>query len=399
MKRIIVGFTGAFGSGTTFIVDNFFVPEDFIKLSLSTILKALYKKENKKSYENRQQLQEFGNSIRKKDIEALAKAVEEEIKKYPDKNIVIDSIRNPAEAKYFRDNHPEFILIGVFADYDVRWERVKDIYGNSKDKFDLDEIKDKGSFEPQFGQKISDCFFEADLIIRNNDFINCEETNKNYKAMESKLAGYLRAFRDPIKSKPTKTESLMAAAYVSGRDSRCKKRKVGAIITDRMEQIISSGYNGTPARLERSSDGKFVHIKLDECEDSTGGCFRDIKRKEIAAAIQKDLGLECDENSIKIIKNRVKLLEHCRALHGEERAIINLVGKGIDLEDATIYVTTFPCNLCANKIVQVGIKKVVYFEPYPVEEAKKILKDGHVNYEPFEGVTFRAFFKFFQYEP
>ena len=61
-----------------------------------------------------------------------------------------------------------------------------------------------------------------------------------------------------------------------------------------------------------------------------------------------------------------------------------------------MYVTTYPCNLCANKIVQAGIKKVVYFEPYPVEEAKKIFKEANVISEPFEGVTFRAFFKFFK---
>lgn len=27
-----------------------------------------------------------------------------------------------------------------------------------------------------------------------------------------------------------------------------------------------------------------------------------------------------------------------------------------------IHTSTYPCNLCANKITQVGIKKVVYFE-------------------------------------
>ena len=95
----------------------------------------------------------------------------------------------------------------------------------------------------------------------------------------------------------------------------------------------------------------------------------------------------------------MKLLELCRALHGEESAILNLVGRGVDLTDSTMYVTTYPCNLCANKIVQAGIKKVIYFEPYPVEEAKKIFKDADIVSEPFEGVTFRAFFKFDQFEP
>jgi deoxycytidylate deaminase len=49
--------------------------------------------------------------------------------------------------------------------------------------------------------------------------------------------------------------------------------------------------------------------------------------------------------------------------------------------------------LCANKIAQVGIKHIVYFEPYPMEEAKKILEDKGVEQEPFEGVTYNGYFR------
>jgi deoxycytidylate deaminase len=48
--------------------------------------------------------------------------------------------------------------------------------------------------------------------------------------------------------------------------------------------------------------------------------------------------------------------------------------------------------LCANKIVQVGIKKVIYVEAYPQEEAKTILAD--VDLEPFEGVLYNGYFRF-----
>lgn len=398
MGRVIVGFTGAFGSGTTFIKDHFF--DGYKKFSLSKILKDLYIKEYKVAQEQtikRCYLQDYGNSKREQDSAFLAKEVDKEIQKYPTDDIVIDSIRNPAEIKYFRDKYTEFILIGVFADYDVRWERVKKSYNESKDEFDRDEVKDKGSNEPDNGQKISDCFFEADLIIKNNDDIsvgNCE-----YKAMHDKLKAYIEDFKNPIKSKPTKNESLMAAAYISGRDSRCYKRKVGAIIVDSMDQIISSGYNGTPVAFHKDANGKNVPNKIMECEDLYAKCYRDMQREKLAKEINTELQLESTEKTPAIIQKKIKLLDHCRALHGEERAILGLVGKGIDMENSTMYVTTFPCNLCANKIVQVGIKKVIYFEPYPIEEAKKILTSGGVQYEPFEGVTFRAFFKFFQYEP
>lgn len=204
--------------------------------------------------------------------------------------------------------------------------------------------------------------------------------------MKGKINGYLMALNDPANSNPTLKETLMAAAYTSGRRSRCLKRKVGAVVADKYDRIISSGFNGVPYGLK-------------ECSVSFGNCYRDRKREAVGRRISEALGVNGTDDAISVIKANVKLLEQCRALHGEESAILNLVGRGVDLTDSTIYVTTYPCNLCANKIVQVGIKHVVYFEPYPVEEAKRIFKEANVVSEPFEGVTFRAFFKFYQYEP
>lgn len=69
------------------------------------------------------------------------------------------------------------------------------------------------------------------------------------------------------------------------------------------------------------------------------------------------------------------------------------VGASAALPASTLFTTTYPCNLCANKIAQVGIKHIVYFEPYPMEEAKKILEDKGVEQEPFEGVTYNGYFR------
>lgn len=387
MERIIIGLTGAFGCGTSFLAANFFENNGFKKFSLSQVLKDKFEAEKGRKPKDRHDLQEFGNEVREKNEAFLAEEINKKIQELPENcNVVIESFRNPAEIKFFRNLYTEFVLIGVFADYDVRWKRVESSYNGSKDTFDQDEQMDKGTFEPKYGQKISDCFFEADLIISNNEDISCEDPNEVYYQMDSKIKGYLKAFKDPTNSNPTLTETLMAAAYTSGRRSKCIKRKVGAIIADKYDRIISSGFNGVPYGLK-------------ECKSSLGKCYRDIKREEIAKKVSKDLNLIEDNSAIKTIKGKVKLLELCRSLHGEESAIMNLVGKGIDLTDSSIYVTTYPCNLCANKIVQANIKKVVYFEPYPVEEAKKIFKEANVQTVPFEGVTFRAFFKFYQYEP
>jgi len=166
------------------------------------------------------------------------------------------------------------------------------------------------------------------------------------------------------------------------------EEKSRVIIADKYDRIISSGFNGVPKGLR-------------ECKPSFGTCYRDIKRKSIAEKICNEtcLGADGSDEFESVVRKNVKLLELCRALHGEESAIMNLVGRSADLDSSTIYVTTYPCNLCANKIVQAGIKNVVYFEPYPVEEAKAIFREADIHTEPFEGVTFRAFFRFFQFEP
>ena len=92
-----------------------------------------------------------------------------------------------------------------------------------------------------------------------------------------------------------------------------------------------------------------------------------------------------------------KLLDMCRSLHGEENAIISLARNGARLtDDAVLFTTTFPCNLCANKIAEVGIKKVVFAEPYPMPEAVDTLKRRGVIVEKFEGVKSSAFFRLYQ---
>ncbi|MGE5541956.1 MAG: hypothetical protein ACM3WT_02865 [Bacillota bacterium] len=73
--------------------------------------------------------------------------------------------------------------------------------------------------------------------------------------------------------------------------------------------------------------------------------------------------------------------------------VARLGGGSIALNVARLYTTTYPCNLCANKIAQVRISEVIYFEPYPMEEAQAILSKNNVRQKSFEGITFRCYFR------
>lgn len=61
------------------------------------------------------------------------------------------------------------------------------------------------------------------------------------------------------------------------------------------------------------------------------------------------------------------------AIHGEAELISKAAKKGIALDGASLYVTTFPCPACAKLIVNAGIKKVYYAQGYSLLDAEQIL--------------------------
>ncbi len=395
MENFIFGFTGAFGSGCSFIIKEFFQNRRNAKVfSLSSELKIMFANDNPGAVPSRNVLQEYGNHVRSRDgANVLANKVLGKIGDEvaggsitKDTLICIDSIRNPEEIKKLREAFPRFILVAVFAGHEKRWERVKTAYESKHDAFQDDEYKDQGSDEPAYGQRIADCFFEADVIISNDDEISIDGENDAYHKMSRKLDQYVRSFMDPTQGHPLIVESLMASAYASGRRSRCLKRKVGAIIVDENGSIISSGYNDVPFTLKT-------------CQQKHGNCYRSVKKAQMEALIAGIINEDHDK-STKII-SKFKILDFCRAVHAEENAILNLVRNSsrTDYSKCTLYTTTYPCNLCANKIAQIGIKNIVYFEPYPIVEAYDILAESSVTQVSFEGVTFRAFFRAYNFLP
>lgn len=115
--------------------------------------------------------------------------------------------------------------------------------------------------------------------------------------------------------------------------SVCLRRKVGCLIV-KNNQILCTGYNGPPAG----------HPHPEEL----GGCERDIA------------GIKSGER-----------LELCYCLHAEQNAILQAARHGISIEGATIYVTIFPCPICARMIANSGISEVRVFGTYPGEESAR----------------------------
>lgn len=380
----VIGLTGSFGSGCTNIAKNFLPEYRYKRISLSTILEELYKEEHKaEPSPRRQKLQEYGDHIREtRGSDYLSKRAYELLQSEQDHKLwVIDSFRNPAEIRFLKNKIPNFYLIGIFAERKERWERVRDIYDDDYRLFEKDDERDAN--EPfDHGQKVQDCYLMSDITILNNDHI--APGNEADEILKKKLKRYIGYIHGTENFKPDDKEALMAMAYANSLRSSCEKRKVGAVIIDDYGHVFSSGYNEVPVG----------HIT---CGKRFGSCYRDFLKRDFS----NDLGRIIEDPVIKgkvlqLVSKNYKNLDHCRAIHAEENAILNVarVGSSIALMDATIFSTTYPCMLCANKIVQVGITNVVYVEPYPMKEAKEIFDKYRIKQEPFEGVLFNGYFRF-----
>ena len=144
-------------------------------------------------------------------------------------------------------------------------------------------------------------------------------------------------------TRPSWDEYFMEITKLTSQRSNCIKRKVGCIIV-KDTRILSLGYNGTPKGLLNCFEG---------------GCDRCNK------------GDSCGTN-----------LDICVCLHAEENAL--LFANKSDLVDSTIYVTLFPCVGCTKKIIQCGIKRLVFLQSYNenMEEiSKKILYSSGILME------------------
>ena len=62
------------------------------------------------------------------------------------------------------------------------------------------------------------------------------------------------------------------------------------------------------------------------------------------------------------------------AIHSEARLIAEAARKGVSLDDASLYVTVFPCSLCAKQIAFSGIKKIYYGGGYQMLDQETVLR-------------------------
>ena len=145
--------------------------------------------------------------------------------------------------------------------------------------------------------------------------------------------------------RPTWDEYFMEMAMVAAKRSTCLRRSVGAVIV-KNKQILASGYNGTP-------------MGLPHCEEV--GCLRE---------------------QLKVPSG--KCHELCRGVHAEQNAITQAAYHGVSVKGATFYCTHQPCVVCTKMLINAGIERIVYANPYPDELAQEMMGQSKIKIEIFD---------------
>ncbi|KAL9716479.1 Deoxycytidine monophosphate (dCMP) deaminase [Leucoagaricus gongylophorus] len=220
---------------------------------------------------------------------------------------------------------PFFMLISVDAPLLVRYSRLqKSLENTSLECFlrENDELVFGNSSNGMLGLPSLRSVQDLVDIHINNDFNEFSELHAHLENLN---------LLDPQHLRPSWDAYFMTLASLASRRSNCMKRRVGAILV-RENRILATGYNGTPRGLRNCNEG---------------GCGR------------------CNGNSPSV-------LEECVCLHAEENALLEAGRERVGI-NAVLYCNTCPCLKCTVKIIQTGIKTVVYNLSYKMDDASALL--------------------------
>ncbi|MGE5041536.1 MAG: AAA family ATPase [Candidatus Levyibacteriota bacterium] len=169
-KKLLIGVTGTFGSGkstASFHIENL----GYQRVVMSSFLEEEARKRGIKRI-TRKLLQDIGNEWREKyGRGVLAKKTIDFIKKHKDGKFVVDGIRNIGEIEVFK-KETEFHLVGVIADRDVRFQRLKKLKRRedlTPELFFKLDCRDLGLGQKKTGLQVAFCFALADYFIENNE--------------------------------------------------------------------------------------------------------------------------------------------------------------------------------------------------------------------------------------
>lgn len=328
--------------------------------------------------------------------------------------IVLDALRNPFEILYFRERFSAFYLFAMTTENDDREYRLGRLEYSAKQIAELDakEYPEKATplsgYDAFTSQNIQSCLEKADVYIRNNGRAE-KGSDPNLTELTTQLIRYFALILHPGLVTPTRPERCMQTAFSARANSGCISRQVGAAVTDANDSIKAIGWNDVPAGqvpclLRRATDlvSKNDSEAFSDYEFGNTKFLHQVQSSYVRFA-EVDMGgrpssfcFKTEYNTLTGEKNQV----HTRSLHAEENAFLQIAKHGGDgIQGGRLYTTASPCELCAKKAFQLGIKTIFYIDPYPGISLQHILRSGSADNRPdvilFQGAVGQAYHRLY----
>ena len=327
---------------------------------------------------------------------------------------IFQSLKHPKESKLLSEVYSSgYYQIGVYSEEEKRIKYLLEKKNKIK-KSDAEQLIKKDTDEDKsHGQQTRNTFQLSDFFIKQS-----QDTKENSQKDISRIFDLI--FGHPYKT-PTIDEHMMYMAYTYSTRSADLSRQVGAVICNESNDIIGLGSNDVPCfgggpywPDHDKEDWRDYRYIQDEWKNNSslknrGEKGEDTNQVNRDRIIEKIIKIFKDETNINFSENKIsemklKLLkgagindikEFGRPTHAEMSAILNCTRNGISSLGGTIYCTTFPCHNCARHIIDAGIKRVVFVEPYPSSKAKLLHCDSilveNESAESGKKVTFEHF--------
>lgn len=318
---------------------------------------------------------------------------------------ILRSLKHPDEVSTLRQIYGErFVCIGAQAPRQARLDQLAQDIAGSHASTDREQYRARAQLlalrdeaeDLEYGQAVRRTFVAADCFV--------EATHR--QGAQEQLERFFDAWFGKPYASPSRDEFAMFQAKGAATRSADLSRQVGASITID-GSIVAVGCNEVPvfgggAYWEDDPNDARDFMRGGDANEQTRGIAVEEVRATLQEAgwiAQEHLGDSADDFAAVLGGTRLDVLtEFGRPVHAEMSAILDAAKRGVALDGAWLYCTTFPCHNCAKHLVGAGFTRVYFIEPYPKSLVEQLHEDSVVidppgdeeerlRFLPFVGVS------------
>jgi deoxycytidylate deaminase len=307
---------------------------------------------------------------------------------------IIDSLKRPGEVDLLRRVYGDrFLALGLESAIEKRVDQVASLLTShvewdsahrdeeSKRLIDLDS--DETTVE--YGQGVARSFPLSDYFL--------EEGEGPARVIDL-------LFGEPSIA-PKAGERAMFIANATAASSLSASRRVGAAILDAEDRLLAIGRNEVPPTEAPDIARGFDSNKQDRRQllNDTLKRLDDLGMLAAESAQQLREGQDefLDRSLLELRESSLlRVIEYQRPVHAEMDAITDAARRGVSLRGSTLYVTSYPCHLCAKHFSSAGIDRSYFIEPYPKSRTEAMFTASASAIRPFHGVAPRSYQRLFE---